>query len=81
MQSAYKQLHSRETALARMHNDFQRALDNQNAVFLIMLNLSAAFDTVDAEILLQRLGHEPGVTGSGHMWFKFTWKIDHAVCP
>ena len=70
LQSAYKQLHGTETALARVHNDFQGALDNQKAVVLIMLDLSAVFDTVHAEILLQRLGHEFGVTGSAQMWFK-----------
>ena len=30
-----------------MHNDFCRALDDQKAVLLVMLDLSAAFDTVD----------------------------------
>ena len=79
MQSAYKQLHGTETALARLHNDFQRALDNQKAVILIMLDLSAAFDTVDAEILLQRLGHEFGVLGSAQMWLK-TYLENYKSC-
>jgi hypothetical protein len=35
-----------------------------------MLDLSAAFDTVDAKILLHRLDHEIGMTGSVQDWFK-----------
>ena len=56
MESAYKTCHSTETALACVHNDFCRALDDQKAVLLVMLDLSAAFDTVDRKILLQRVG-------------------------
>ena len=70
LQSAYKALHSTETALACVQNDFLRAIDNQQAVFLIMLDLSAAFDTVDATILLQRLDCEFGIGGLVQQWFK-----------
>ena len=36
-------------------NDIEQALDDNNAVFLVMLDLSAAFDTIDHGILMQRL--------------------------
>ena len=45
MQSAYRAQNSTETALACVHNDFSRASDNQKAVLLVMLDLSAAFDS------------------------------------
>ena len=45
MQSAYCACHSTETALAKVHNDFQCAIDNQKAVLLLLSDLSAAFDT------------------------------------
>ena len=51
-QSAYKQLHSTETALVRVNNDILVALDNHQSVILLLLDLSAAFDTVDHGILL-----------------------------
>ena len=51
-QSAYKKHHSTETALVRVHNDVAQSLDNGQAVLLIFLDLSATFDTVDHEILL-----------------------------
>ena len=52
LQSAYKPFHSRETALVRVHNDVMRAIDNRECVILLLLDLSAAFDTVAHEILL-----------------------------
>ena len=70
MQSAYKAKHSTETALAYVHNDFMRALDDQKVTFLIMLDLSAAFDTVDSEILLQKLYQDFRITGTVQSWFK-----------
>ena len=58
-QSAYKPNHSTETALLRVSNDILRALDNKQCVVLTLLDLSAAFDTIDHEILLEtRLGIE-----------------------
>ena len=54
-QSAYKKGHSTESALVRVHNDILRAIDNGGRVILLLLDLSAAFDTVDHAILLSRL--------------------------
>ena len=52
MQSAYKCGHSTETALLRVQNDLLQSIDKGKCVYLILLDLSAAFDTVDHNILL-----------------------------
>ena len=63
-QSAYRSFHSTETALLRVHNDLLQAVDNKQCVYLVLLDQSAAFDTVEHSILLSRLENAVGVTGS-----------------
>ena len=58
-----KKVHSTETALTRIHNDILRAIDDNECVILVLLDLSAAFDTVDHGILIDRLRHRFGITG------------------
>ena len=66
MQSAYRPNHSVETALLKVHNDIVCSLDKKQAVMLILLDLSAAFDTIDHQILLRRLHDDIGVMPSVH---------------
>jgi hypothetical protein len=67
-QSAYKPNHSTETALLRVHSDILSALDSGSSCILVLLDLSAAFDTIDHQILLERLDVVFGVKGSALCW-------------
>ena len=69
-QSAYRKFHSTETALLKIHNDILSSMDDGRVTALTLLNLSAAFDTVDHTILLRRLGNWFGVSGKALDWFK-----------
>ena len=69
-QSAYKKCHSIETALLRVQSDIMCALDKGNICALILLDLSAAFDTVDSNVLLDRLHEYVGLSGSALSWAK-----------
>jgi hypothetical protein len=62
-QSAYRKGHSTETALVRVHNDIVTAVDKGFGVCLILLDLSAAFDTVDHAVLLSFLKNHIGLGG------------------
>ena len=70
MQSAYRQLHSTETALVRVQNDILMNLDNKRGVVLVMLDLSAAFDTIDHVTLFDQLQVRLGITGVALAWFQ-----------
>jgi len=67
-QSAYSEGKSTETALIRVQNDILMSMESQQVTALIMLDLSAAFDTVNHTILLQRLEKCVGVTGKALQW-------------
>ena len=55
LQSAYRAHHSTETAVLKVLGDILRAIDGGGLAALMLLDLSAAFDTVDHTILLRRL--------------------------
>ena len=55
LQSAYKQYCSIETALLKVLNDILHILDKRKGAALLLLELSAAFDTIDHGILLHTL--------------------------
>ena len=69
MQSAYRSYHSTETALLRVHNDILVQLDKKRSVLLVLLDLSAAFDTIDHDVLFNLLSTRLGVRGHALDWF------------
>jgi len=69
-QSAYRKGHSTETALLEVLDGVYTAADNKQVTVLIGLDMSAAFDTVDHEILLQRPQSEFGVTDTPLDWLR-----------
>jgi len=60
-QSAYKQFYSTETALLKVHNDIALNVDTGKVKILTLLDLSAAFDTIDYSVLLDRLSDWYGI--------------------
>jgi hypothetical protein len=69
-QSAYKCGHSTETALLKIKNDIHSALACGMPTSVVLLDLSAAFDTIDHQILLDRLSSWFGLNGTVLAWFK-----------
>ena len=67
-QSAYREDFSTEMALTKVHNDLLLAMDNQKVLYIVDLDLSAAFDTVDHNSLKKVLERKFGVTGLAHRW-------------
>ena len=64
VQSAYKRFHSTETALLKIHNDIICNMDNGKVTAFTLLDLSAAFDTIDHATLLERLHGHFGISGT-----------------
>ena len=69
-QSAYRPYHSCKTALMMIHNDIRSMLDARLNVVLLVFDLSAAFDTVNHNILLGKLGQQYGLTDTVFAWFE-----------
>ena len=57
-QSAYRKRHSCETSLVKLVNDILWNMENQLVTAIVILDLSAAFNTVDHDLLLEVLGKQ-----------------------
>ena len=69
-QSAYKTQHSTETALLKVQTDLLNNIDKGQVSVLALLDLSAAFDTIDHQLLITRLHQHFGLSGSVLSWFE-----------
>ena len=63
-QSAYRAGHGCETALLRVYNDIVTTVGKGNGSFLVLLDLFAAFDTIDHDNLFYILEKYVGIGGS-----------------
>jgi hypothetical protein len=69
-QSAYAKFHSTETTLLAVHNHIINSISQQKVTALCLLDLSAAFDTIDHSILIERLSSWFGLNGTVLSWMK-----------
>ena len=70
IQSAHRKHHSTESALLNIHNDILLNMAKGSLTALTLLDLSAAFDTIDHTILLDRLNVYYGISELALGWFK-----------
>ena len=63
LQSSYRQHHRTETAWLKDMNDVLLKMNPQHVTLMVLLDLSAAFGTVDHDILLERLHRDVGIRG------------------
>ena len=71
LQSAYRKHHSTESALLKVHNDISISIDKSEVTALTLLDLSAAFDTIDHATLTDRLSDWYGISGQAQIWFSY----------
>ena len=78
-QYGYKKAHSTEMLLLNVINNLLKSCDNNIPSIVLLLDLSAAFDTVDHNKLLAILHNEIGIRGTALQWFQ-SFLTDRSVC-
>ena len=79
LQSGFRRGHLTETAVLQVLLDILQAVDRGDLAALILLDLSAAFDTVDHSILLLRLQTSFNISENAHRWFQ-SYLSGHSQC-
>lgn len=69
-QSAYRANFSCETALVELHDNILWSMEKQRVTAIVAIDLSAAFDTVDHNILLDVLHKRFGISQPILSWFE-----------
>ena len=69
-QSGYRKGYSCDTAVLKIQNDTLLMIDRKSHVVLMLLDLSAAFDTINHDILLNKLKIMYGIDGIIIQWIK-----------
>ena len=70
LQSGFSTHHSTESALLKVFNDLSSIVDSGNNAVVILLAITAAFDTVDHDVFIARLEQWAGVKGTSLQWFR-----------
>ena len=68
MQFGFRQKHSTSRALIHLADKIRQQLDKGNCVCGIFVDFQKAFDTVDHQILIQKLNYY-GIRGIANNWF------------
>ena len=79
LSSTYRQGHSTESALLKVHADILHHMEQQMVILLVLIDLSAAFDTVDHPVLFQCLEKQFGFCDSVLSWYK-SYLFDRKQC-
>ena len=79
MSSAYRQGHSTESALLKVQADILHNMEQQQVTLHVLIDLSAAFNTVDHPILFQCLEEHFGFHDSVLSWYK-SYLSDRKQC-
>ena len=81
-QSGFRTNHSTETVLLSLLSDIYSAIDRSQLSLLALFDVSAAFDMVDHDILLQRLEISCGIRGPALLWFRsyLTGRTQMVIC-
>ena len=69
-QSAYRKGYSTKTSLMKMTNDILWSMERKQVTVVIVLNMSAAFDTIDHDLLLDILCKRFSIGETALQWYQ-----------
>lgn len=78
-QSGFKPLHSTDSVILKVSNNLLLTDDSEDSAILMLLDLMAAFNTVDHRIVISRREQCVGIKGTALEWFRSYNSVCDAV--